>query len=238
MTTGFTAKTKDGNSVTITLNDKGRNGDHWVTEFYIAGDKATQIIVSKTSVEPAKASGSAEAYRQSEDWRALQEAGIDLSTIEEHGHPVRSPAEAKGIERGEALKHDAATKREFVRSSLEPAALNIVAVDPAQIALSQAISLKRIADALQPVNDKRLFVMSSAATEFFQEFHGNGSTDDTAAIQARIDRVSIEAVAGDMLNVTQEELIAKYASEGFEDFGALTTLIRRLASAVLRKAEK
>lgn len=145
----------------------------------------------------------------------------DPAILEQVKH-LRGPERAtalKGHERQEALKSDAIDKRELVRSSLEHAALNIVALDPAQVAISQAISLKRIADAMQPVNVKA--TPDELAMRLYIEHHQGKSQ-------------TIESLAGDMLNLTPAEI------EGLGLGGATTMAknIRRLASAVLRKAEK
>ena len=102
-----------------------------------------------------------------------------------------------------------------VVAQLEPAASEKVALDPQVITLSTAISLKRIADALEPTI-----------------ITGRPEPSKVRELLDVLDpSVDIESLAGDMLNITGTEV----AAMSIEEQGIL---IRRLASAVLRKANK
>lgn len=143
-------------------------------------------------------------------------------------------AEAKGIARQAKLVEDREDNRSKLLNALESTARAIVAIDPAQVAISQAISLKRIADALQPVNVKaeagpwtneggRIVTVGATGP---QQFPGTISPADP--------KTDIESLAGDMLNYTGNEVHA--ASDALKA-GDLAAKIRRLASAVLRNAK-
>ncbi|TXH08623.1 MAG: hypothetical protein E6R03_17905 [Hyphomicrobiaceae bacterium] len=127
---------------------------------------------------------------------------------------MQRAAQVRGTERQDKLKTDAKAARELVRAALEPDSLHVVLLDATSIALSQAISLKRIADALQPVNVK-------AESPLILTPHGEypGKPDP-----------GIESLAGNHLNITKAE-VAMMANED------VTALIRRLASAVLRNSK-
>lgn len=129
---------------------------------------------------------------------------------------MQRAAQVRGTERQDKLKTDAKAARELVRAALEPDSLHVVLLDATSIALSQAISLKRIADALQSVN-----VMAESER----------LVESSAQSRPLVLTTDIESLAGDMLNLTLEEIEKKGSIE-------VLHVIRRLASAVLRKAEK
>jgi hypothetical protein len=136
--------------------------------------------------------------------------------------PRIEEAAARGLARQAALKADAQSTRDGKLAALEFLGLPAVA-DANDIAISQAVSLKRIADALQPtIVEHRMPTASEAELR--------------AVLNDTVAATDIESLAGDMLNLTAEEIAdARDMHSSDEIFAAK---VRRLASAVLRKAEK
>ena len=127
-------------------------------------------------------------------------------------------AEAKGIERGTKLKADAQSYRDTKAAALGFIGLPPTA-DATDLAISQAVSLKRIADAMQPMN-----VKAEAKPPLLNAGH----------VRAMEDAPDIESLAGNYLNFTSDEI----TGAGSVSAERMAGEIRRLASAVLRKAEK
>lgn len=135
----------------------------------------------------------------------------------------RSPeAEARGAARQDDLRNARKSAIDAVNDALEPAALVRVALDPAMVAISSAISLKRIADALELLGPDDSDVIPA-----IQDF------DHAKAAAEIVDNATVQSIAGDMLNLEAGEIENLPADAAHE----IAEKIRRLASAVLRKAK-